>query len=94
MTAIGQFVVAPDHPCLPGHFPGQPVVPAVVLLDEAMALALRDHRLVGFATVKFTRPVLPDEAVDVSAAPAANGRMAFACTVGGAPAIRGTALVA
>ena len=31
-----EFVIDPGHPCLPGHFPGRPVVPGVVVLDRVV----------------------------------------------------------
>lgn len=52
-----------QHPSLPGHFPGQPVVPGVVLLDR-IAAALADAGMGCFkriGVVKFLAPLLPDE---------------------------------
>ena len=62
-TATG--VIAADHPCLAGHFPGRPVVPAVVLLDFA-ARALNDAlgrrvRLAGVPAAKFLNPLVPGQ---------------------------------
>ena len=57
------LIVAADHPALAGHFPGHPIVPGVVLLDEALVaigtargIALERCRL---ASVKFLYPVTP-----------------------------------
>ena len=91
MHPIGSFTVPPDHPSLPGHFPGHPVVPGVVLLDEAAALILAAHpgrTLSGFHTARFARPVRPGDTVAVSCDGAA-----FACTVGGTPVLRGTVIL-
>lgn len=56
---IGDFVVAGDHAALPGHFPGLPVVPGVMLLDAAMTLAgVKPPARIDL--VKFVRPVGPD----------------------------------
>jgi len=55
------FLVPHTHPTLPGHFPGQPRVPGVLLLEEA-ARALRAWRGGGVAGVieaKFLAPLQP-----------------------------------
>lgn len=54
-----------DHPSLPGHFPGQPVAPGVLLLDRVVAAA---EAWLGTAIavrslpqVKFIAPLLPGQ---------------------------------
>jgi 3-hydroxymyristoyl/3-hydroxydecanoyl-(acyl carrier protein) dehydratase len=58
------FVIPHDHPSLPGHFPGQPVVPGVVLLDRIVAAIEATHGPLGptrLPQVKFLQPLLPGE---------------------------------
>ena len=90
------FTIPADHPCLPGHFPGRPVVPGVVLLDEAFALVLAgrpEARVAALDGVKFLSPVLPDQAVAVAWNEPEPGRIAFSCSVGGRIVVRGRALL-
>ena len=54
-----------DHPAFAGHFPGRPIVPGVVLLDQAQLLveAATQRRIGGIAMAKFLSPVGPGEAL-------------------------------
>ena len=56
--------IGADHPSLPGHFPGTPVVPGVVILDEILAALLESRHgcyLTGVRTVKFLVPLKPGQ---------------------------------
>jgi 3-hydroxyacyl-[acyl-carrier-protein] dehydratase len=66
-TFTSEFVVPADHAALAGHFPGQPVVPGVVLLDAVLA-AIRTRAsfvLQAIPGAKFLAPVLPDERIEL-----------------------------
>ena len=89
-----RFSVPADHACLPGHFPGRPVVPGVVLLDHAFALILAgrpDQRVAVVDSVKFLSPVLPEESVEVEWFESAPGRVGFRASVADRAILRGQA---
>ena len=86
MEAAGSFCVPGTHPSLAGHFPGDPIVPGVVLLDEALACLPPGLSLL---TAKFVTPVRPGETVTVTVDYDSNGNTHFFCGLDG----RGWALV-
>jgi 3-hydroxymyristoyl/3-hydroxydecanoyl-(acyl carrier protein) dehydratase len=58
------FAIPADHPCLPGHFPGRPLVPGVVLLErviEAIEAAHGPLDGLRLPQVKFLQPLRPGE---------------------------------
>jgi 3-hydroxymyristoyl/3-hydroxydecanoyl-(acyl carrier protein) dehydratase len=82
MTSL---TVPAGHPALPGHFPGRPIVPGVMLLDavlEAVRALPGAPRPARVLRAKFVAPVRPEEGVDIALEPRAGGRVAFTCRVG------------
>lgn len=75
------WVVPPDHPAFAGHFPGRPIVPGVVLLDHAIALAgewlQRDPGGWRVDNAKFLHPVGPGTGLHFGFSRKASGAVAF-----------------
>jgi acyl-coenzyme A synthetase/AMP-(fatty) acid ligase len=55
-----------DHPTGPGHFPGNPIIPGALLLDELLAAVFPDVRSGAIEAAKFHRPVQPGETIAVT----------------------------
>ncbi|WP_043288673.1 AMP-binding protein [Paraburkholderia oxyphila] len=88
------FTVPADHPALPGHFPGHPVVPGVVLLDHAIdaigAALNRPLQAWRLSAAKFLSPVKPGEALDLAFDAAASGAIRFTVRAGERDVASGT----
>lgn len=80
MTALA-LPIATDHPAFDGHFPGTPVLPGVVLLDEtlhAIELASGGAPLCWrVSSVKFLRAVGPGEPLTLQHEPLTGGAVRF-----------------
>ena len=67
-----RFDIPVDHPCFAGHFPGQPILPGVLLLERVMSLAqtslAQPLNECSVYNVKFLAAVVPGDALDVQLA--------------------------
>lgn len=74
-TCQRRICVSADHPALPGHFPGDPLVPGVLLLEQ-VAIALQDwrnQRVASVSEAKFMRPLRPDQPAELELRDAGAG---------------------
>lgn len=75
------WIVPRNHLAFDGHFPGQPILPGVVLLDQVIQLAQQavqhsvDAWEIGYA--KFLSTVGPGEVLHFSVQPGSRGGMSF-----------------
>ena len=86
MTTSLRFTITipADHPSLPGHFPGHPIVPGAVILAEVIHAASgalgAGARIVGFPSVKFMNPMLPGQRCELIFTDHGVGSAAFELT--------------
>ena len=82
-----------DHPALPGHFPGNPIIPGAVLLSETARAIAQDlaasPELIQVRSAKFLRPVRPGDRVLIRFDRDAGGGIRFTCDVEGKPVLTG-----
>jgi 3-hydroxymyristoyl/3-hydroxydecanoyl-(acyl carrier protein) dehydratase len=87
MIATREFALPADHPVLPGHFPGHPVVPGILLLSwcELLAaeLACAPVMMCAWINVKFVRPLSPAQTCRITLISATPGNAKFRIERGG-----------
>lgn len=74
-----------DHPALPGHFPGNPLVPGVMILDllaDDWRELSPDRPLRGIRKAKFQRMLAPGENLSVEWAEIRDDKVSFRAFVG------------
>jgi len=90
MGTVNALTIAADHPAYAGHFPGQPLLPGVVLLDAALrqiALGTATPRSQWqIATAKFHSPVAPGTALLLEHEQQPDGSLRFSIRKGEVPA--------
>jgi 3-hydroxyacyl-[acyl-carrier-protein] dehydratase len=92
MAYTTTLLVPTDHPAFDGHFPGAPLLPGVVLLDEMLRAVEAGGRGGDWSisTAKFLQPVRPGEALTLEHEALANGALRFAIRSAGRPVATGT----
>jgi 3-hydroxyacyl-[acyl-carrier-protein] dehydratase len=90
--------IAAEHPALAGHFPGAPILPGVLLLDEILRAVEqeRSHASIRWriGAAKFVKPVRPGETLTLAHEPLANGSIRFSISSAGQPVAHGVLLPA
>lgn len=75
----GTFCLEADDPCLAGHFPGRPVVPAVLLLESLAALVDRHgFRISEVVDANFHVPLAPAQTASLEILTATDEAWRFA----------------
>jgi 3-hydroxymyristoyl/3-hydroxydecanoyl-(acyl carrier protein) dehydratase len=75
--------VAKGHPCLDGHFPGNPIVPGTMILERVIELLEQQYpkiRINEVVTAKFIQPLRPEQSFQLSTQ-LKPGQISFECAL-------------
>ncbi len=91
---IAELRIAADHGSFAGHFPGFPILPGAVLLDEALLEIARDRGLDltqwQVAAVKFLAAVRPGDVLTLEHSASDGSTIRFSIRTPAAVAVSGT----
>ena len=76
------YQIADNHPCLAGHFPDNPIVPAVVILDYVrltLEKKFPKKRIKTLLNSKFMRPLYPLQEFSIHLKIMKNHKLKFEC---------------
>lgn len=79
-NTMAGFTIPHDHACFPGHFPGNPILPGVLLLERVMTYAESQNLFEKYAllNVKFLASVAPGESLNVTFSESSANNFTFA----------------
>jgi 3-hydroxymyristoyl/3-hydroxydecanoyl-(acyl carrier protein) dehydratase len=93
MRGATTVTITAEHPALAGHFPGVPILPGVLLLDETLRALTADGALERprwrIRSAKFLKPVQPGETLLVEHETLINGTIRFRISSAGQPVAHG-----
>lgn len=73
--------IAEDHPAMPGHFPGYPLVPAVLIMDRVIESFEKKFNInlgvFSFPEIKFLVPMFPKDEFEINFTEVKPGRIQF-----------------
>lgn len=96
MSFEARAVIPGDHPALAGHFPGNPVVPGVLVLEIVADMVQRwreGSRVREIRSARFLAPVAPGRELVVRLRERDRSRIAFECVQDGRTAAAGELVV-
>jgi len=76
------FIVNSSHPSISGHFPGNPIVPGAVIIENVIKVFSRSNdprEITSLSTVKFIKPIEVNQKVDVNFLSISTELISFEC---------------
>ena len=76
------FTIQASHPSLKGHFPNNPIVPGVIILDKVINIVKTlkpELTVASMPMVKFVHPLLAKQQVTVEITEKNDNKISFNC---------------